>query len=46
MTELKITRSDIKKRVKLNYHEYKERRNCYVGETDSIARPNLFSTLC
>lgn len=37
MNKTKLTRSDIKKMVKLNYHEYKEPRYYYVGETDSIA---------
>lgn len=34
---LRLTRSDIEKIAKLNYHEYKEPRYYYVGETDSIA---------
>ena len=33
----KLTRKDIERMVKLNYHEYKEPRYYYVGETDSIA---------
>ncbi len=34
---LQLTRKDIEKMVKLNYHEYKEPRYYYLGETDSIA---------
>ena len=37
MSKEKLTRSDIEKMVKLNYHEYKEPRYYYLGETDSIA---------
>lgn len=33
----KLTYADVEKMVKLNYHEYKEPRYCYWGETDSIA---------
>ena len=32
-----LTYADVERMVKLNYHEYKEPRYCYWGETDSIA---------